>query len=455
MKILRAQLIEFSEPPAVLFLCPFATSVEEKSSFRVLFRQYISKVNAIFSIKKEADTMELPKHTTQVGTIPTNKKLYIEDYCISYRKQLDDMYPGERKQIALFGTLQKDKNIEYAFAYGAVLLGRGKGRTDSLTPTQREEAETYREKYFPDYQMLGLIIETDSVNEAFYWLGTGTKSIAIDGYYIFYDQNEIMLNFMMENQNEERAIDMDPVIVKKADMDRERREKKEKEEREKMQASQSAGTYRKRVQSAERTSEKRKGISFPMAAGFVLVAILCVYGVRTYYPNITLADIKTTVSNWVDKLNMQTDNYLPANTTEVLLAESDNSIATDTNKLGSDAEISISSELPPSPADLDIVVIPDLDTLTGTETASEETSISTEQETPDVITTEQPEPSDEVVSGEVEEKIPVEYLIKRGDNLLRILRAHYGDESKLQEICVVNNIKDPNNIQVGQTILLP
>ena len=47
------------------------------------------------------------------------------------------------------------------------------------------------------------------------------------------------------------------------------------------------------------------------------------------------------------------------------------------------------------------------------------------------------------------------FFIKKGDSLLRILRNHYGDDSKLAEICDVNGIVDPNNIQVGQTILLP
>ena len=164
--------------------------------------------------------MELPKHTTQVGTIAANKKLYLEDYCISYMKQLGEQYPDERKQIALFGTVEREKSVEYAFCYGAALLGCGKGRTDSLTNSQKEEAESFREEYFPDYQLLGVVIATDIVDENVYWLGNGNKSIPLDGYYIFYDKNEAMLNFMMHNQKEERDIDLDPVIVKKADMDR-------------------------------------------------------------------------------------------------------------------------------------------------------------------------------------------------------------------------------------------
>ena len=192
--------------------------------------------------------MELPKHTTQVGTIAANKKLYLEDYCISYMKQLTEEFPEERKQIALFGIVEKDKNVEYVQVYAAALLGKGRGRTDSLTNSQKAEAESIREEYFPDYQLVGVVISTDAVNENVYWLGNGNKSIPMDGYYIFYDKNDAMLNFMMQNQKEERDIDLDPVIIKKADMDNRKREKAEQEMRE---AQQKRGQYRKEMKKAE------------------------------------------------------------------------------------------------------------------------------------------------------------------------------------------------------------
>ena len=146
--------------------------------------------------------MELPKHTTQVGTIAANKKMYLEDYCISYMKQLTEEFPEDRKQIALYGTVEKEKSVEYTFVYGAALLGKGRGRTDSLTNSQKDEAESIRKEFFSDYQLVGIVISTDAVNENIFWLGNGNKSIPMDGYYIFYDTNEAMLNFMMENQKE-------------------------------------------------------------------------------------------------------------------------------------------------------------------------------------------------------------------------------------------------------------
>ena len=392
--------------------------------------------------------MELPKHTTQVGTIAANKKLYLEDYCISYMKQLGEEHPDERKQIALFGTVEKEKSVEYAFAYGAALLGCGKGRTDSLTNSQKEEAESVREEYFPDYQLLGVVISTDSVDENVYWLGNGNKSIPLDGYYIFYDKNEAMLNFMMHNQKEEREIDLDPVIVKKADMDREKREKKEQAEKDRLEmqkqrtAQKKVGSYRQQMTKAGRTSAKevaKKKNLFPAAACFLVVAIGGVYGVKTLYPEyVNGQNLVSYVSELWDKASVFTNGYLDESE-EVVVLE---------NESVEETQMVIVETQVQQPAELDVVIIPELDTLTEATDKPQE-----------ILKEEQPV---EQVSGANKEEVIMttepasqKYLIKKGDSLLRILRNYYGDDSRLAEICDVNGIADPNNIQVGQTILLP
>ena len=395
--------------------------------------------------------MELPKHTTQVGIIAANKKLYLEDYCISYMKQLTEEFPEDRKQIALFGTVEKEKNIEYAFAYGAALLGKGRGRTDSLTNSQKEEAESFREEFFQDYQLIGIVISTDAVNENVFWLGNGNKAIPMDGYYIFYDTNEAMLNFMMHNQKEERDIDLDPVIVKKADMDR---VKREKADREKLEAQQKSGKYRKKMQAAEKTKkpEVRKNKSpFPAVACVLLLAICGAYGVKTYYPDFRLNQIPSYVSELRDKAAILTSSYLGEGDEGKLLVENEStesSVTTET--VGEEKEdLLVVSTAVQQPAELDVVVIPELDTLNSEVQQEVTPSEPVQQEnvgTENVGTESAPA---------VNESNPQEYLIKKGDNLLRILRSYYGDESKLQEICDLNGIIDPNNIQVGQTILLP
>lgn len=446
--------------------------------------------------------MELPKHTTQVGTIAANKKLYLEDYCISYMKQLGEMYPEDRKQIALFGIVEKEKSIEYAFAYGAAMLGRGKGRTDSLTNSQKEEAESFREEYFPDYQLLGVVIATDAVDENVYWLGNGNKAIPLDGYYIFYDKNEAMLNFMMHNQKEERDIDLDPVIIKKADMDREKREKKEKEEQERLEAQRQraeqkkTGSYRQKVQKAERTAKpekQRKRSLFPVAACFLLLAIGGIYGIKTYYPGtLGVQQLKTYVSGLRDKAAVLTNGYLDDRDEEKLMADAETTgeVSSETDAEAGELlvnadeavkeSITVVSTEVQQPAQLDVIVIPERDTVgdnSVTGSVSTENSVEvtgqlvvnqagiTEQGTQTAANQTQTETSDTQQSqlsetqqndnSEATESTSQQYLIKKGDSLIRILRNHYGDESRLDEVCDVNGIADPNNIQVGQTILLP
>ncbi len=394
--------------------------------------------------------MELPKHTTQVGTIAANKKLYLEDYCISYMKQLAEECPEERKQIALYGTVQREKNVEYAFVYGAALLGKGRGRTDSLTNSQKEESESFREDFFADYQLVGIVISTDAVNENIFWLGNGNKAIPMDGYYIFYDTNEAMLNFMMHNQKEERDIDLDPVIIKKADMDREKREKAEKQKREHQQNN---GKYRKKIQEEEKIKkpEPRKNKSlFPAVACVLLLAICGTYGVKTYYPDFDMAQVQSYITDLREKAAVFSNSYLRGDDTDRLLAENETtetSVTTEIVEVEKEDLLVVSTAIQ-QPAEMDVVVIPELDTL-GSEMQQEMPSPEPVQEEPPTTMG----PTDNAQTEN--ENIPQEYLIKKGDNLLKILRAYYGDEGKLQEICNLNGIIDPNNIQVGQTILLP
>lgn len=50
---------------------------------------------------------------------------------------------------------------------------------------------------------------------------------------------------------------------------------------------------------------------------------------------------------------------------------------------------------------------------------------------------------------------PTSYTIMRGDTLNAICRRKYGDLGMVKQVCELNGIKNPNNIEVGQTILLP
>lgn len=60
-------------------------------------------------------------------------------------------------------------------------------------------------------------------------------------------------------------------------------------------------------------------------------------------------------------------------------------------------------------------------------------------------------------SAQVQEALarPESYQVQKGDSLIAISRRFYGTDEKVPEICQLNNIEDPNQIQPGQNILLP
>lgn len=47
------------------------------------------------------------------------------------------------------------------------------------------------------------------------------------------------------------------------------------------------------------------------------------------------------------------------------------------------------------------------------------------------------------------------YVVKQGDSLAEICRKLYGDDEKVEELCEKNNIEDPNTIYPGQILYLP
>ena len=50
---------------------------------------------------------------------------------------------------------------------------------------------------------------------------------------------------------------------------------------------------------------------------------------------------------------------------------------------------------------------------------------------------------------------PTAYTIKKGDTLIGISLRNYGSNTKVSEICALNGITDPDDIKIGQEILLP
>ena len=66
--------------------------------------------------------MELPKNITQIGESDRRCKVYVEDYVVSYIKQINQLAFNKDMAVALYGTRKIENDISYLFIYGACKL---------------------------------------------------------------------------------------------------------------------------------------------------------------------------------------------------------------------------------------------------------------------------------------------------------------------------------------------
>ena len=86
-----------------------------------------------------------------------------------------------------------------------------------------------------------------------------------------------------------------------------------------------------------------------------------------------------------------------------------------------------------------------------------ETVVEPEVIEPDIVSEPEIVAQQEVVVEQVAEQVaePEAYTIRQGDTLIGISVNRYGSDSMVQQICSMNQIADPDDIKIGQKILLP
>ena len=215
--------------------------------------------------------MELPKNITQIGEADKHCRVYVEDYVVSYIKQMNGMAQNKDIAIALYGRRTTENGVAYLFAYGSAKLNFLQKPVRHLSQAQEQEIEKLRKKYFPEMTFLGYQILNGEMVEGF---RICEQEICryVSGYAQFYEKNDSMLAYMLENRGEEAE-------PEKLDQEKYEVVKKRQEERRQRQESGHAG----RVEYTGRAEHRDNIIAMPteglrrmkMAATGVFV-LLCV-----------------------------------------------------------------------------------------------------------------------------------------------------------------------------------
>ena len=411
--------------------------------------------------------MELPKNITQIGEADKHCRIYVEDYVVSYIKQMNGMAQNKDIAIALYGRKTEEDGVTYLFAYGSAKLNFLQKPVRHLSQAQEQEIEKLRKKYFSEMSFLGYQILNGEMVEGFQ-ICEQEICRYVAGYAQFYEKNDSMLAYMLENRGEEAE-------PEKVDQEKYEVVKKRQEERRQRQesgyASRAAGhtentSVEYRRAAATRRKEPDNIIPLPtvglrrmkMAATGVFV-LLCVMALALMRQESTGESLGETARQAMSNLMEQKlpDAVEEQSQISTLVAEDklEDALRQENAAAGNTTGTAAETVMPEGTENASMDgTSADSNVAKNTTDVTEATEQNTTQETTqDVTQTAEPAvaetPTVEAVSQ------PTHYTIRRGDTLIGISLRNYGSNSKVPEICSLNGITDPDDIKIGQEILLP
>ena len=450
--------------------------------------------------------MELPKNLIQMGKPDRIHKIFVEDYIISYIKEWNRESDGQPAGIALYGQAYKESNYKYYFMYGASRLEGLDRRGPYLSQSDREEINNVGNRYFEEYTFLGWCIVREELPETIF-IDTRGKAIEVNGYACFFEKNESMLNFMLEmDEREKRCARQAENNPENAVMDNawtdaspaaqdgqvdgqtettafqgeyggnyrslplENRIAAAKKASDKNAASEKTAAYKEKNRQMIKHLQRMK-----MAAAAMFV-VLCVIGITTINDSDKIEEMQVAARQVIADLSQQkipdaeNDNALATNGSAHTAGSGDTALTDGTgtaHTTGSNTATAngttVGSATNGTATDGTTAAATDGNTATTTGTNATGTSGSTTGSSADGMPWSDVTPPDAFPTSTTTETTgttqtatqPTSYTIMRGDTLNAICRRKYGDLGMVKQVCELNGIKNPNNIEVGQTILLP
>lgn len=414
--------------------------------------------------------LKIPKNVMQIGTGSPNVKLYMEDYVHTFLERCQ----GKETCLA-FGQQEEKDGIRYYLIYGV------------------EKETDFRRGNFPYFQKLERIGKIEKKEAAVrFWTVRG-EEIQIGGYFIFYEQNEEMQAYMIAEREQNRPADVEEERVMEAI--NARREKRKAE----AAADAARGITASRA-SAPNTASGRKtvlsrlgalkaaaptlnaasrktafgtayqarlgstGALFPKLCRIgCLVLLLVLVGTAltsvNQYPDMKAVSALLAGAVWNTK--NETENTSPGLIVEETVGwnssdEMAQSAALDEATQADDATGAANTAMDGEVTDNRTAGNVMTDNVTAdSATADSQNAVATDADAESSTARQSASASDSFPQVQEALAHPESYQVQKGDSLIAISRRFYGTDEKVIEICRLNNIKDPNQIQPGQNILLP
>ncbi|MBR1855285.1 MAG: LysM peptidoglycan-binding domain-containing protein [Lachnospiraceae bacterium] len=400
--------------------------------------------------------MQLPKNITQIGEIDRDCKIYVEDYVVSYIKQLNGLAEDKDIAVSLYGRHEEENGTNYCFVYGACKLDFLQKEVRHLSQAQSQEIEKWRRKYFPELDFLGYRILNGEMIEGFHICEQDICRY-VSGYAQFYEKNDAMLAYMLEVREESKPEQVDRQKYEEV-------KQRQEERRNNAEVIPLASLGGKVVPISARLQKMR-------LASVGVFALLCLFGIAAFrervdenaydaYASTAVGGSAVTASEDKDVLVME--DKLEA----ALRGENEsagNAETAETNENSEEASAK-SAEMTGGLGEASAESAEANNSEKTSDESAEMTGGSGETAAESAEANNSGEASEEsaAANGSAEASAPAEtaiqsgpYVIQPGDTLLAISKRRYGTTGKVSDICKANKISDPDDIKEGQVITLP
>lgn len=408
----------------------------------------------------------IPKNIRQVGNPAVKRKIYIEDYVVTYLTKLAMPSNTYSRGAILLGNIKKAEEGSYVFINGALEAQNFELDLDETVFTNENWADIYNQirKYFPELEIVGWFVSrlgfSTELNDKIikthlnYFAGQNKVLYMIDslededtfylfengnlkkqqGYYIYFEKNEEMQSYMIAKNEEGKpkvrdrsnVIQRDQAVI---DSYRKTLAGKTTFVNKKIRNHQS-----KKIE--ENHGGKENGF-FNVATTFLTVAILAVgiTVINNYDKMVVLEtsinDIQKSIKGNTEEVmanipatDMEDTSQMPFNTTEPLNSEENSSKAADNteNKIQEKEKVA--------------------DDNTDTEELSDRQKKGADNTK---------EKAQEAVSSHV----ATYYIVKEGDTIIGISKKMYKSGKYVKNILKANKMGDDEKIFPGQKIIIP
>lgn len=387
---------------------------------------------------------KIPKNIRQIGNVPARKKIYIEDYVMTYLKKIAEPGNTTARGAILLGEYYKDDEGELLFINGAVEAQNLEFDVDQIQFDDEIWSKLYSEinLYFDKLQVVGwflsrmgfsvemnekifnihmeyfsgsekVLFMMDSLEgeDAFYAWDKGAL-VRQRGYYIYYVRNEQMQNYIISRKNKitedknSETLRKDSAVIQ---------------------------NFKEMRDTKTETKEPSKNYFLYAVSSFVMIFALSV-GIVVTGSYDKMKDLETSVKRMEIEGGSNDGN-------DVEVFYDNNSAETDNQKQNS-------SEAEETENTTTEAVTDDTETEEPSKTSEEpeETGVDTEE-------------TEEENDGQADETInvnkPTYYEIQDGDTLMSISIKMYNSPEYVQQIMDANDIKEGDTIYTGQKLIIP